>query len=311
MGAAAGEHTLLLTDLGQVLSFGYNALGQLGLGDTNTRHTPCLVEELVGTFVVQVTAGNASSGAVSATGKSFTWGIGDGYGLGHGTTDHQHTPKRVEALTKYTITQLALGWRHGMVLDDKGNVYSWGLGGWGQLGHGNNENQQLPKQIEYLKENKYKVKKIHCNFRQSVVLLEKGEKVLTFGEGGYGRLGHGDHENQSTPTVISSLEGTKISEVHVGEDHLLLLSESADGGGKIFSCGPPMMMESVRNYSLQNNLKCDLALETIMACGFGICQGCTVEKKAATTDKHSYRNKFVLACMDGPIFNAEGIVSCM
>ena len=82
-------------------------------------------------------------------------------------------------------------------------------------------------------------------------------------------------------------------------------------GCKIFSCGPPMMMESIRNYSLQNGLECDLALETIMACGFGICQGCTVEKKATTTDKHSYRNKFVLACMDGPIFNAEEIVSCM
>ena len=80
---------------------------------------------------------------------------------------------------------------------------------------------------------------------------------------------------------------------------------------KIFSCGPPMMMEAVRQYSLQNELACDLALETIMACGFGICQGCTVERKAETNYQHSYRNRFALACMDGPIFNAKGIVSCM
>ena len=80
---------------------------------------------------------------------------------------------------------------------------------------------------------------------------------------------------------------------------------------KIYSCGPPMMMEGVRSYSLQNDLECDLALETIMACGFGICQGCTVERKAETNGQHSYRNKFALACMDGPIFNAKGIVSCM
>ena len=80
---------------------------------------------------------------------------------------------------------------------------------------------------------------------------------------------------------------------------------------KIYSCGPPMMMESVRSYSLQNNLECDLALETIMACGFGICQGCTVIRKAETIGQHSYRNQFALACMDGPIFNAKGIVSCM
>ena len=80
---------------------------------------------------------------------------------------------------------------------------------------------------------------------------------------------------------------------------------------KIFSCGPPIMMESIRSYSLKHDLECDLALETIMACGFGICQGCTVERKAETDGQHTYRNKFALACMDGPIFNAKGIVSCM
>ena len=80
---------------------------------------------------------------------------------------------------------------------------------------------------------------------------------------------------------------------------------------KIYSCGPPMMMESVRNYSMQNDVECDLALETIMACGFGICQGCTVERKAENNGQHSYRNQFALACMDGPIFNAKEIVSCM
>ena len=80
---------------------------------------------------------------------------------------------------------------------------------------------------------------------------------------------------------------------------------------KIYSCGPPMMMEGVRSYSLQNDLDCDLALETIMACGFGICQGCTVERKTETNGHHSYRNQFALACMDGPIFKAKEIVSCM
>ncbi len=80
---------------------------------------------------------------------------------------------------------------------------------------------------------------------------------------------------------------------------------------KIFSCGPPMMMEGVLNYSLENKLDCDLALETIMACGIGICQGCTVERKAKSNRQHSYRNRFALACLDGPIFNAKEIISCI
>ena len=80
---------------------------------------------------------------------------------------------------------------------------------------------------------------------------------------------------------------------------------------KIFSCGPPQMMESVKNYAIDNNISCDLALETIMACGIGICQGCTIEKKGLKSNRHSYRNRFALACIDGPIFNAEDIVTCM
>ena len=80
---------------------------------------------------------------------------------------------------------------------------------------------------------------------------------------------------------------------------------------KIFACGPPGMMEAVRQFSIRQNIECDLALETLMACGFGICQGCTVEfdKKQETTE-HSYRNRFGLVCMDGPIFESKEIRSC-
>ena len=238
VGAACGDcHTLLLTDNGQVLSCGFNASSQLGLGDTSARNTPCLIDTLVGTFVLQVTAGTFSSGALSAEGKCFTWGHGCKYGLGLGTSGMQTKPKVVEVLTKYTITQLALGYCHGLALDDKHHVYSWGSGNYGQHGQGHNDAQKIPKQIEYLIENKYKVKKIHCNWNQSIILLKKNGKVLTFGEGAHGKLGHGDEANQNTPKVISSLDDTKISEFHFSDNHLLLLSESADGSGKILSCG--------------------------------------------------------------------------
>ena len=86
--------------------------------------------------------------------------------------------------------------------------------------------------------------------------------------------------------------------------------KSIPDNAKIYSCGPPLMMEAVRIHSLKNNLACDLALETIMACGIGICQGCTVERKVDKIDAHSYRNRFALACIDGPIFSGEEIITC-
>ena len=79
---------------------------------------------------------------------------------------------------------------------------------------------------------------------------------------------------------------------------------------KIFACGPPGMMEAVKFFSDDNNVICDLAIETIMACGFGICQGCTVELNNTDTKKTSYREKYALGCIDGPIFRAKDIKTC-
>jgi len=75
---------------------------------------------------------------------------------------------------------------------------------------------------------------------------------------------------------------------------------------KIFTCGPPGMMLSVANFARDEGINCDLALETIMACGVGICQGCTVSKNVKN-NKNTYREKYALACIDGPIFNIKEI----
>ena len=80
----------------------------------------------------------------------------------------------------------------------------------------------------------------------------------------------------------------------------------------MYVCGPPIMMEVVFKFALENNIECYLALETIMACGIGICQGCTLETNNNLDDKeHSYRSKYELVCMDGPIFNAKDIKTCL
>ena len=74
---------------------------------------------------------------------------------------------------------------------------------------------------------------------------------------------------------------------------------------KVFTCGPPGMMKGVSTFCKNNNIDCDLALETIMACGIGICQGCTIVRNTESID--TYRNHYALACIDGPIFNIKEI----
>ncbi|MBL4658364.1 MAG: dihydroorotate dehydrogenase electron transfer subunit [Flavobacteriales bacterium] len=79
---------------------------------------------------------------------------------------------------------------------------------------------------------------------------------------------------------------------------------------KLFVCGPAPMMEAVREVAVAENIECEIALETVMACGFGICQGCTMEYVSNGEASDTYRNKFGLVCMDGPVFKAGEIKSC-
>lgn len=85
---------------------------------------------------------------------------------------------------------------------DSGNVYSWGEGEDGKLGHGNRVNYDRPKLIEAL--SGIGVIDIACGSAHSAVITSSGH-VMTFGKGRYGRLGHGDSEDQLRPKLVEAL----------------------------------------------------------------------------------------------------------
>jgi dihydroorotate dehydrogenase electron transfer subunit len=70
---------------------------------------------------------------------------------------------------------------------------------------------------------------------------------------------------------------------------------------KIFACGPNAMLRALKEFTEKNNIECDASLESAMACGFGICQGCPIE---STHNK----DKYMLVCKDGPVFNIRDVV---
>lgn len=75
---------------------------------------------------------------------------------------------------------------------------------------------------------------------------------------------------------------------------------------KLFVCGPTAMMRAAQALAMEFDLPCEISLETEMACGIGICQGCPVETDRATFEATGKR--FRLVCTEGPSFSAESIV---
>lgn len=64
---------------------------------------------------------------------------------------------------------------------------------------------------------------------------------------------------------------------------------------KIYTCGPDLMMKAVGRKAIVEEIFCEVSLENMMACGFGVCLCCVEDTKTG--------HKCV--CTDGPVFNVN------
>jgi len=168
--ACGSRFTIALTKGGAVHSFGRNEDGQLGHGDRATQLTPRLVEALTHVRVAAICARGAHVLALEAdSGKVWSWGRGDEGQLGHGNTAPSSRPRPIACFggggsTTSDDTMLspgdnssrsssssssasgmsgavravaiACGRQHSCALDDQGQLWTWGGGEDGALGHG-------------------------------------------------------------------------------------------------------------------------------------------------------------------------------
>jgi dihydroorotate dehydrogenase electron transfer subunit len=73
---------------------------------------------------------------------------------------------------------------------------------------------------------------------------------------------------------------------------------------KVYTCGPDAMMAAVARICEARRVLCEVSLETPMACGYGVCLGCPVPRRA---DGDGVLPGFLYACTEGPCINAEAI----
>ena len=67
----------------------------------------------------------------------------------------------------------------------------------------------------------------------------------------------------------------------------------------IYTCGPNIMMEGVAKLAHEQDIDCQVSLEKRMACGIGVCLGCTFE------DKLTGKRRKV--CTEGPVFASKEV----
>ena len=155
---------------------------------------------MAGQRIVAVSAGARHSIALTADSAVWSWGYGGQGQLGHGDQELQLLPKKIEALADQRIVAVSAGAYHSIALAADGAVWSWGYGTFGQLGHGDEQSQLLPKKVEAVADQR--VVAVSAGGHHNLARTADGA-VFTWGAGEDGCLGHGeDLSNQLLPKKI-------------------------------------------------------------------------------------------------------------
>ncbi|CAG5117686.1 unnamed protein product [Candidula unifasciata] len=128
------------------------------------------------------------------------------------------------------IKHMAVGPDHVIVTTTERQVFTWGQGGYGQLGHGDTNDRYTPTLVEHLKGKS--VNLVSCGQGFSIFGSDNG-LVLTCGDGSKGCLGHGDWCSTTRPRLIESLLSVDVIVMASGLNHVVVIGRD----GAVLSWG--------------------------------------------------------------------------
>ncbi|KAK0601992.1 hypothetical protein LWI29_029399 [Acer saccharum] len=176
------------------------------------------------------------SGHDSVATEVYSWGSGTNYQLGTGNAHMQKLPCKVDSLHGSVIKLVSAAKFHSVAVTTRGEVYTWGFGRGGRLGHPDFDIHSgqaaviTPRQVTSGLGSR-RVKTIAAAKHHTVLATEGGE-VFTWGSNREGQLGYTSVDTQPTPRRVSSLK-SRIVAVAAANKHTVVVSDS----GEVFTWG--------------------------------------------------------------------------
>ncbi|PAN28177.1 hypothetical protein PAHAL_5G136400 [Panicum hallii] len=153
---------------------------------------------------------------------AWSWGAGTDGQLGNGGFDDHHLPQPLLLPTRCRgrVSLVAGGGAHAIALTSDGEVFTWGRGTHGQLGHGNLDSIPHPKFVKFLEN--HKVTCVSAGWNHSGFATDSG-KLYMCGDGSFGQLGTGDNHSRNLPFEVAYFTARHIEKLALGMRHSLVL----------------------------------------------------------------------------------------
>jgi len=245
--SSCAVHCAAVDSTGQVYTWGRNENGQLGNGKKDRVELPEAVDALEGEDVVAVAMGRRHTLFLTAKGEVYSCGDNKMGQLGIGNTSDVTTPTRIDYKGP-PIKRIACGGEFSVIVDIKGNLYTFGCPEYGQLGHNTDgkyfvtsnkmafHTENSPRVVTVFVEKAktgqvtpitdVTVAEVACGVNHTI-MLDTNKRVFAWGFGGYGRLGNESPKDVLVPQLLNFFAGPKrgASKVFCGSTFSLAVNE--------------------------------------------------------------------------------------
>lgn len=261
--ACGYRHTVALTNSGDILVWGANNFGQLGLGFFSPCETvPKALSSLKGVPIAYITCGANHTFAISKSGAVYGWGKNTKGQLGLNDTENKMFPTQLRTLRNLKVRSISCGEEFSAFLTLDGGVFTCGAGMYGQLGHGSNSNEILPRQVIELMGST--ITQIACGRQHCLALVPSRGRVYSFGIGGAGQLGVRKTVGACTPQAVLgpwvSPSGNSLVPSDTKNGHNLVIHRIFSGGDHCFVTVVPQDKKippfDSREYNPQSQILC-------------------------------------------------------
>ncbi len=227
------QHTIFLMPNGRLYSSGDNSLGQLGNQNVTDMAQmtpgPAAYDFNVLNDVIQVSAGNSHSVAVTWDGNVWSWGLNNNGQFGNGTTSTSLAcmciPFPIKALVADAV-QVKAGTNFSVALLANGTVWVWGRNDYGQVGNGTTTGSEpQPVQNTTLSG----IVQISAGSVHSVALKKDGT-IWTWGQNSFGQAGNGTFSDEGCQCLMVPQQNTLImNPVEIEAFHFGTFTRQSDG----------------------------------------------------------------------------------
>lgn len=216
------DHSLFVSESGEVYACGWGADGQTGLGHFNSEWQPSRVlGDIEGENIVKVSSTADCILAINDKGELFGWGNSEYNQLLHEETQQIHTPrhlKKCQGLGK--IVDMAAGGSFCIAVNENGDVFVWGYGilGKGPIVSHAKEPTQIPSMLfgcnEFQPDSQ--IIAVNAGIGHLAAISNHGDLYM-WGHNRRGCLGLGNVKDQFFPLKVAV--GAMVKKVSCGVDH--------------------------------------------------------------------------------------------